>query len=76
MKLSVNNTKDGVLKNVDMPKKITSLQCSWVRRLYDSFHEWKIIPLSLIGSVFGNSFIFHPNLVFQRHHVNSFPHCY
>ena len=41
--------KHGGLKNVNIQKKISSLQCSWVRRLYDdSFHEWKVIPLKLI----------------------------
>ena len=34
--------KDCGLKNVDIRRKIMSLQCSWVNRLYnDSFHEWK-----------------------------------
>ena len=29
-------------KNVDISKKIASLQCSWIKRLYDeSFHQWK-----------------------------------
>ena len=38
-------------------KKITGLQCSWVRRLYDnSFHECKIIPLRLIENVFSNKY--------------------
>ena len=51
--------------------------CSWVKRLYDhSFHEWKIIPLRLIKNVFANSFSFHSNLKFKRHHVKSFTHCY
>ena len=39
--------KHGGLKNVNTQKKIISLQCSWVRKLYDdSFHEWKVIPLN------------------------------
>ena len=39
--------EDGGLKNVDINKKITSLQCSWIKRLYDgSFHEWKLIKLT------------------------------
>ena len=42
--------KLGGLKNVNI--KIISLQCSWVRRLYDdSFHEWKLIPLKLIKKI-------------------------
>lgn len=41
--------KDGGLKNVEISKKTISLQCSWVRRLYDeSLYKWKIIPLRLI----------------------------
>ena len=43
--------KHGGLKNVNIQKKVMSLQCSWVRRLYDdSFLEWKAIPLKLIKS--------------------------
>ena len=39
----------GGLKNVDINSKVISLQCSWVRQLYyESFHEWKVIPLHLI----------------------------
>ena len=35
--------KAGGLKNVDIHFKFVSLQCSWVRKLYDDcFHEWKI----------------------------------
>ena len=64
-------------KNVDIPKKMTSFQCSWVRRLYgNSFYGWKIIPLRLIKNAFGNSFRFHSNLAFKRHHVKSFPYYY
>ena len=34
------------LRNVDITLKIVSLQCSWVKRLYDSsIHDWKLIPL-------------------------------
>ena len=48
--------KDGGLKNVDIRRKIISLQCSWIKRLYaDSFHEWKIIPLHLISKIFGKN---------------------
>ena len=49
--------KDGGLKNVDISYKIVSLQCSWIRRLYDNnFHEWKLIPLHLIALSFGSKF--------------------
>ena len=40
----INNFERGDLKDVDIPSKITTLQCSWVRRLFDiNFYEWKII---------------------------------
>ena len=42
----------GGLKNVDMKSKIIRLKFSWVKKLDDeSFHEWKIIPLTLIKNV-------------------------
>ena len=54
------------LKNVDIPNKITALQCSCIKRIYDvSFHEWKLITLYVIGKSFGNSFKFHSNLLFK-----------
>ena len=62
--------KDGGLENVYIPRKIISLQCSWIKRWYDSsLHEWKIIPLRLIKNAFGNCFRFPLNLAFKRHHV-------
>ena len=63
----------GGLKNVDIKSKIVSLQCSWIKKLYDeSFHEWKIIPLTLIKNTFGECFIFHSNLDFNVS-LNLFP---
>ena len=42
-KTLINNFDKGGLKDVDIPSKIASLQCSWVKRLFDrDFHEWKI----------------------------------
>ena len=65
------------LKNVDIHKKIISLQCSWARRLYDdSFHEWKLIPLKFIKKSFGSHFKFHPNLLFNISCINDFPSFY
>ena len=72
-----NDYKYGGLKNVDIRKKIISLQCSWIKRLYDdSFHEWKIIPLHLISRTFGKSFIFHSNLSFKKKFIKSLPSFY
>ena len=52
-----NDYKGGGLKNIDILNKIISLQCSWIRRLYDnSFHEWKLIPLFLIKKFFNFNF--------------------
>ena len=44
------------LKNVDIPSKITNLQCSWVKKLFDrNFDKWKIIPLFLNEKYFGKN---------------------
>ena len=65
------------LKNVDIPRKIIALQCSWIRRLYDdSFHEWKLIPLYLIEKSFGTSFKFHSDLLFKSNKTKFFPSFY
>ena len=51
----------GVIKNVDLRNKAISMQCSWVKRLFeDDFHDWKVIPLFLIGKHLGKNFKF-PN---------------
>ena len=51
-----NTVETGGLKNVDINLKIISLQCSWVKKLYDeNFHEWKVIPLHLICLTFGQN---------------------
>ena len=50
----------GRIKNVDLRNKITSMQCSWVKRFFeDDFHNWKVIPLFLIGKHLGKDFKFH-----------------
>ena len=44
----------GELKNVVIKSKVISLQCSWVKKFYDeTFHEWNIIPLTLIINTYG-----------------------
>ena len=69
-----NDYKSGDLKNIDILNKTISLQCSWIRRLYDnSFHEWKLIP---IKKYFGRSFKFHSNLFFRRNKIKFFPSFY
>ena len=37
-----NDYEYGGLKNVDIFSKVVSLQCSWIKRLFDNnFHQWK-----------------------------------
>ena len=71
------NYENGGLKNVDINAKVLSLQCSWIRKLYDNdFHEWKIIPSFLIHQNFGNNFKFHNNIDFSKKVLKKFPHYY
>ena len=44
-----NGYEKGGIKNVAFRNKITSTQCSCLKRLFeDNFHDWKVIPLFLI----------------------------
>ena len=62
--------KDGGLKNVDINKKIASLQCSWIKRLKDdSFHEWKLIPLKLIKKSLDDDLKFYSSLSFNKSYI-------
>ena len=62
------------LKNIDIKSKIISLQCSWVKKLYDeNFHEWKIIPLTLIKIHSISNFDFNVSLSwFPEFYINIF----
>ena len=43
------NYENGGLENVNIMYKVVSLQCSWIKQLYDNkSHNWKIIPLHMI----------------------------
>ena len=67
-----NPFKEGGLKNVDINSKIVSLQCSWIKGLYDDkFHKWK-----LIKSTFGINFKFPTNLDFEDSKFLTFPSFY
>ena len=69
--------KAGGLKNFDIRFKFVSLQCSWVKKLYDDcLHEWKIISLHLLNKCFGPSFKFHSNLHFESKLLKQFPSFY
>ena len=66
--------KYGGLKSVDVPLKIISLQCSWIKRLFDdNYHEWKVIPSHLTNKYLGKDFKFHSNLSFKKSLLNYFP---
>ena len=67
----------GDLKKANIQEKIASLQCFWVRRLYDdSFHECKVIPLDFIKKSFELHFKFHFNFLFSISYINDFPSFY
>ena len=69
--------QNGGLKNVDIFFKIISLQCSWLKPIFDnSFHQWKITPLFFIHKTFGKYFKFHPSFDFSNYTVNFFPSFY
>ena len=58
-----NTHENGGLKSVHIPNKLTSLKCSWIKRLYDTTtYCWKIIPAFLIRKKLGKIFFFHANL--------------
>lgn len=61
------------LKSANVPFKIISLQCSWIKRLFDdNFHDWKIVPLHLIRRHFAKNFKFHSNLKLQKSSLTFF----
>ena len=67
----------GGLKSVDTNIRFVSLQCSWVKKLYeDCFHGGKRIPLHSLRKHFGPSFKFHSNLPFKGKLLKRFPHFY
>ena len=69
-----NTVDTGGLRNVNANLKVISLQCSWVKKLYDeNFHEWKIIPLHLTLITLGQNFKFHSNLSYDIKLLTSFP---
>ena len=71
-----NDYDNGGLKNVVF-SKIVSLQCSWIKRLFDNnFHEWKVIPLYLIRWYLGGNFKFYSNLEVSHSILGEFPRFY
>ena len=72
-----NKYEQGGLKTVDMFPKITSLQCSWVEKIYDdSFHARKVITLFLIKNYLVKNFLFYSNLSISQKIIKRFPKFY
>ena len=72
-----NDYDNGGLKNVDVFSKIVSLQCSWIKRLFDNnFHQWKVTPLYLIRRYLGRNFKFHSTLEVSHSILYKFPRFY
>ena len=64
-------------KNVELRNKITSIQCSWVKRLSeDDFHDWKVIPLFLIGKHLSMNIKFHNNIDLSNDILSKSPSFY
>ena len=65
------NCENGGLKNIDIMYKVVSLQCSWIKRLYDNkSHNWKVIPFHTITQKLGEKFLFHSNLDVNPKQIN------
>ena len=65
---------NGDLNNIHISSKITSLQCSWIKKLYDkTTPSWKVIPLHLIKTNLGINFKFHSNLDISVQKLKIFP---
>ena len=72
-----NNYKNGELKNANIAAKISSLQSSWIKKLFDeNFHDRKIIPLHIIHKSSGKKFMSHSNLKVNKKLTKSFPKYY
>ena len=71
-----NGYEYGGLKNVDIFSKVVSLQCSWIKRLFDNNFQMKLIPLYLIRQYLGKIFKFHSNLEVSHSILCKFPKLY
>ena len=68
---------NGGLKNVNITFKITSLQCTWIKRLYDScIHDWKLMTLHIITQKLGKHFLICSNLYIDRRKIRQFSKYY
>ena len=71
---TINNNYENVgFKDVNIAAKISSLQSSRIKKLFDeNFHDWKIIPLHIIHKSLGKKFVFHSNLKVNKKLTKSF----
>ena len=54
-----------------------SLQCSWVKQLYDSStHDLQLIPLHMITQKLRKHILFHSNLYLDPKKIRQFPKYY
>ena len=69
-----NNYDKGGQKNVDISSKIISLQCSWIKKLYNNTNpSCKAIRLHLIKTNLGLNSKFHLNLDISIQKPKKFP---
>ena len=62
------------LKYVEILSKIISLQCSWIKQLYDNLsHPWKITLSCLIDNCLRKNVKFHSNLNILANKMTGFP---
>ena len=72
-----NDYENGGLKNVDIFSNVVSLQCSWIKRLFNiNFHQWKVIQPYLTRQYLGKNFKFHSNLEVSHSILCRFPKFY
>ena len=72
-----SDDENGGLENVVIFSKLLSLQCSWIKRLFDNnFHQWKVISLYPIRQYLGKNFKFHSNLEVSHSILCKFPKFY
>ena len=59
---------------MDFLSKVFSLQCSWIKQLYDdSSHPWKIMPSYLVDTYLRKKFKFYSNLGISANKIKRFP---
>ena len=69
-----NSYDNGGLNNIHISSKIITLQCSWIKKLYDkTTPSGKVIPLHLIKTNLEINFKFHSNLDISVQKLKNFP---